>query len=252
MSPQNPAQAPMPAMPPLWTAIVTPLLEDGRVDFETLTQLLVRQARAGAGVVLLGSTGEGMNLGARDREAVVRHACSLGLDLPLMVGVGGSGRQSLTKLASYMCDYQTFMIEITKMYRSVEFHEDLKTLYNKTGVERKPTTFLFNDTQIKEESFLEDINSILSSGEVPNLLANDEMEGIIQTLKPIAQAASRPRIPSRCRTSRTDFTADMCASTNTHQQRTHDAALPATLPPDATQWCEPRLTPTRRCPVACS
>jgi 4-hydroxy-tetrahydrodipicolinate synthase len=76
-------------MPALWTAVITPMLEDGRVDFETLTQLLMRQARAGAGVVLLGSTGEGMNLGSRDREAVVRHACSLGLDLPLMVGVGG-------------------------------------------------------------------------------------------------------------------------------------------------------------------
>lgn len=42
------------------------------------------------------------------------------------------------------------------------------------GVDNKPTVFLFNDTQIVDESFLEDINNILSSGEVPNLYKQDE------------------------------------------------------------------------------
>ena len=46
---------------------------------------------------------------------------------------------------------------------------DLKRLYHQAGVENKPTVFLFNDTQVVEEIFLEDINNILSSGEVPNL-----------------------------------------------------------------------------------
>lgn len=42
------------------------------------------------------------------------------------------------------------------------------------GVDNKPTVFLFSDTQIVDESFLEDINNILSSGEVPNLYKQDE------------------------------------------------------------------------------
>jgi hypothetical protein len=29
--------------------------------------------------------------------------------------------------------------------------------------------FLFSDTQIKDESFVEDINNLLNSGEVPNM-----------------------------------------------------------------------------------
>lgn len=42
-------------------------------------------------------------------------------------------------------------------------------------MEDRPTVFLFNDTQIVDKSFLEDINNILSSGEVPNLFKPDEI-----------------------------------------------------------------------------
>lgn len=55
---------------------------------------------------------------------------------------------------------------------------DIKKLYRLTGVDNKPTVFVFNDTQIMDESFLEDINNILSSGEVPNLYQSDEFEEV--------------------------------------------------------------------------
>ncbi|MCI4377271.1 hypothetical protein PGIGA_G00201730 [Pangasianodon gigas] len=100
----------------------------------------------------------------------------------LLVGIGGSGRQSLTKLATYICDYLLFQVEVTKQYRKQEFREDIKKLYRLTGVDNKPTVFLFNDTQIVDESFLEDINNILSSGEVPNLYKSDEFEEIQSAL----------------------------------------------------------------------
>uniref|UniRef100_F6YZ23 Dynein axonemal heavy chain 2 n=1 Tax=Monodelphis domestica TaxID=13616 RepID=F6YZ23_MONDO len=96
----------------------------------------------------------------------------------LLVGIGGSGRQSLARLASSICEYTTFQIEVTKHYRKQEFREDIKRLYRQAGVELKATSFLFVDTQIADESFLEDINNILSSGEVPNLYKADEFEEI--------------------------------------------------------------------------
>lgn len=55
---------------------------------------------------------------------------------------------------------------------------DLKRLYWLAGVDNKPTVFLFNDTQVVEEGFLEDINNILSSGEIPNLYKPEEFEEV--------------------------------------------------------------------------
>ena len=42
--------------------------------------------------------------------------------------------------------------------------------------------FLITDTQIKEESFLEDVDGLLNVGEVPNLFALDEKQEIIEVL----------------------------------------------------------------------
>eukprot|EP00961_Rhodomonas_salina_P112184 1510010-Rhodomonas_salina.1 len=72
-----------------------------------------------------------------------------------------------------------------------EFHEDLKKLLMQAGAENKPTVFLFNDTQIITESFLEDINNILNAGEVPDLFAVDELAKIIDLVRPLAKAAGK-------------------------------------------------------------
>ncbi|KAK1153304.1 dynein heavy chain 2, axonemal [Acipenser oxyrinchus oxyrinchus] len=113
----------------------------------------------------------------------------------LLIGIGGSGRQSLSRLSSFICEYDVFQIEVTKIYRRQEFREDIKKLYRQTGVDNKPTVFLFPDTQIVEESFLEDINNILSSGEVPNLYKADEFEEIQSALAEAAKAESLPETP---------------------------------------------------------
>lgn len=66
-----------------------------------------------------------------------------------ILGIGGSGRQSATKLAAFMSDFELFQIEITKNYTSSEWREDLRKMMRRAGEEGTSTVFLFGDHQIK-------------------------------------------------------------------------------------------------------
>ena len=59
----------------------------------------------------------------------------------------------------------------------------IKVLYNKLGIENKKTVFLFTDSHVAEEGFLELINNMLTSGMVPALFADDEKEAIIGQMR---------------------------------------------------------------------
>lgn len=55
----------------------------------------------------------------------------------LLVGVAGMGKQSLTRLASHVNEYNCWQIEMRRNYDLNAFHEDLRVLYRIAGVRRE-------------------------------------------------------------------------------------------------------------------
>ncbi|CAL6104222.1 Dynein_heavy chain [Hexamita inflata] len=97
----------------------------------------------------------------------------------LNVGVGGSGRKSLTRLAAHMCDYKVESIQLKKGYGQSDFHADVKELYIRCGLKGENIVFLLDESQLVSGAILEDINNILNSGIISNLFDQKDMEKII-------------------------------------------------------------------------
>jgi len=94
----------------------------------------------------------------------------------LCIGVGGSGRQSCTRLAAHIAEFKPFQGQVAKDYSRTDWLNDIRDFLLYCGQQGEPGVFLVNDSQIVEEEFLEDICNILNTGEVPNIMAEQEEE----------------------------------------------------------------------------
>lgn len=133
-----------------------------------------------------------MFLDACDHVCRIHRVIRAPLGNALLLGVGGSGRQSLTRLSTFCANYKCFQIEVIKGYSMNNWREDVKKALMQAGVENKQTSFLFVDTQIIKDQQLEDINGILNGGDVPNLYKLEDMEPIFKVGKQLCMEKQLP------------------------------------------------------------
>uniref|UniRef100_A0A8C9WR57 Dynein axonemal heavy chain 17 n=1 Tax=Scleropages formosus TaxID=113540 RepID=A0A8C9WR57_SCLFO len=122
-------------------------------------------------------------------EDAMSHICRINriLECPrgygLLVGVGGSGKQSLTRLAAFISSLEVFQISLRKGYNIPDLKTDLAGLYIRAGVKNIGTVFLMTDAQVADEKFLVLVNDLLASGEIPDLFPDDEVENIVGNMR---------------------------------------------------------------------
>lgn len=123
-------------------------------------------------------------------EDAMKHVCKITRIISssqghaLLVGVGGSGKQSLSRLASSICRFSTTGIVISSSYGMNDLKTDLQNMYNRAGLRNEGMMFLFTEGQITNERFLVYLNDLLSSGEIADLFVGEEIDGIVNTIRP--------------------------------------------------------------------
>jgi dynein heavy chain len=113
----------------------------------------------------------------------------------LCVGVGGSGKQSLSKLTSFILGYDVIRIVVTSSYKLADLKTDIQTMFTKAGVAGTQLLFILTDSQIADEKFLVYINDLLSSGWIPELFPKDELDGLIGKIRSEAKQAGCNDVP---------------------------------------------------------
>ncbi|XP_037537274.1 dynein heavy chain 11, axonemal [Nematolebias whitei] len=122
-------------------------------------------------------------------EEAIQHICRISriLEAPygnaLLVGVGGSGKQSLCRLAAFLSSLEVFQITLRKGYGINDLKSDIAALYIKVGVKNIGTVFLHTDAQIPDERFLVLINDMLASGDIPDLFNDEEVDMIVASIR---------------------------------------------------------------------
>ncbi|MDX1617333.1 MAG: 4-hydroxy-tetrahydrodipicolinate synthase [Balneolaceae bacterium] len=175
----------------LWTALVTPMKENGDIDLEDLAGLIHKQDEAGNGVLVLGSTGEGLALGGEDKKQVVNTATSLNVDVPVMVGVGGFNLREQIEWIEHCHEYDpdAFLL-VTPLYAKPEKRGQVEWFRALMDAADRPC-MLYN-VPSRTGTWLE-VDALRQLAGHPNLYALKEAGGSIERFQSYRNAV--PELP---------------------------------------------------------
>ena len=116
----------------------------------------------------------------------------------LLVGVGGSGKQSLSKLSASICQYNLVSIVISSTYGLGDLKTDLQNYYIKAGQKDEGLCFLFTEGQITNERFLVFLNDLLASGEIADLFPTEDVDTIVNAVRSSVKSEGIPDTAANC------------------------------------------------------
>lgn len=116
----------------------------------------------------------------------------------MLIGVGGFGKQSLTRLTAFINNLELFQTTVRKGFSIADFRAELSTLYMKAGMKNISCCYLMTDAQVADEKFLVLINDFLATGHVSNLFAPEEVADIASNMVNETKQAGLKDTPENC------------------------------------------------------
>ncbi|CAL8284422.1 unnamed protein product [Lota lota] len=137
-------------------------------------------------------------------EDAMSHICRINRILgswrrsALLIGVFGTGKKSLTRLAASLSNLEVFQISSRRGYGVPDLKTDLAALCMKAGVKNVGSVLLMADDQVIKDEFLALISDLLVSGEIPNLFHDDEVENMIKAMQHEVRKVGLPDSRENC------------------------------------------------------
>lgn len=180
---------------PLWTAIVTPMNTDSSVDYEAFEKILKEQEAAGVALVILGSTGEALNLNKDECKKILEFGLGLNLSVPVMTGIGGFNQKETLEYVTYLntlSGLDAYLV-VTPLYAKPGEHGQTQWFKSIMDLAAKPC-MLYNvpgRTGVKMN-----FNAIKNLADHKNFWAIKEASGSVEDFKKYGESAPKARLYS--------------------------------------------------------
>ena len=101
----------------------------------------------------------------------------------LLVGASGVGKTTLSRFVSWINGLKVFQIKAGRNYSLENFDADLRIVMKRAGCRQEKITFIFDESNVVSVAFLERMNALLASGEIPGLFEGEEYVSLVNTYK---------------------------------------------------------------------
>ncbi|XP_070624141.1 dynein axonemal heavy chain 14 isoform X7 [Bos indicus] len=105
----------------------------------------------------------------------------------LLIGIDGCGKETCATLACYLAEHKIYRVPLSHNYAYLEFKEDFKKVFMQAGLEGNPSALIVSNLNLDQELFMEDLNSIINLGKIPDLFENEELDAIALRLRALAE-----------------------------------------------------------------
>ena len=106
----------------------------------------------------------------------------------ILTGHPGSGRRSLLHLATFVSQFKVFSFQAERLWEA-EWREALRNLLTRAGAHGERIVLTLDESQVKDDSMLDDVAAFLGTGGIPGLFMDDESKAVV--LRHMLQAVSR-------------------------------------------------------------